>query len=171
MKIKDAIQRFVWRFGKGTFTPNQNDVEALNEVINYYNATEKQQYEANELFAKLYITMYGVYLKHYKSTVFDTRARGQMHKILDKPLIQIIEDFKDVLNNSEFYYLMNDSGIDLRGQTLKLSEQKEKEVQTIQEKIKDPENALKFTGDVWDIETVTENVIAEVNNAINLYRK
>lgn len=104
MKIEKSVQRIGWRLGqKKPFTPNQNDIEAYNEIVEYVVNTQKDQLMKNQLFGKLYIYVYGQFLRYYKATVFDEIPQKELHKLLDKPLRNIIEDFKDLLNNDELY--------------------------------------------------------------------
>ncbi len=58
MDIKQAIKRIGWRFStQKAFTPNQNDISALNSVIEYYNGMQKGITVNQEPFAKLYLLL------------------------------------------------------------------------------------------------------------------
>ena len=53
---KKNINRLSWRFGEGkAFTPNQNDIDALNGLINYVNNEKQRELNNHYLFAKLFI--------------------------------------------------------------------------------------------------------------------
>ena len=51
-----AINRLIYTISNGN-KPNQTDVDALNDVIKYYNSERERQFTNNRLFAKLYINV------------------------------------------------------------------------------------------------------------------
>ena len=89
------------------FAPNQEDIDAMNEIIEYVDRKEKQQLVDNQLFGKLYIYLYMEFIKYYKTTVFDPIPQVELNEILDKPIKAIVSDFKDALNESELYISMD----------------------------------------------------------------
>lgn len=171
MNTYNALSRLKWRFEQGKeFKPNETDIEAFNEILKYYSDTQEKQFEANELFAKLYLYIFMRILENDKSTVFDNNARKKIGNILVRPLPQIIDELKDSLNRSEQYCFLNDLGIDLeKHPALSSREETQKEVDKIISQMK-KEGPSRIRGDVWDYETVKNAVIPEVNQMINLYR-
>lgn len=174
MNIKKSINRIFWRFGgngnKNPFPVNQLDADALNEIIEYVDQKEKQQYEANELFAKLYIYIYQKILENDNSTVMDKEPRMKIYNLLKKPLTQVIDNFKDSLNNSERYELLEELNIDLKHPALQNEERSSNDIENLKEAIKDPEKLNQLAGEVWDYETVSEILQTEINQAINYHR-
>lgn len=170
MDIYKALSRIKWRFQQGKeFKPNENDIMAFNEILKYYSETQKQQFEENELFAKLYLYLFQKIIENDKTTVFDNNARNKIANILKKPLSQIIEELKDSLNYSERYCFFEDVGVDLKKHPLLSTRaEKEKELDKIINQIT-AEGLRRIKGDVWDYETVKEAVLSEVNQMINLY--
>ena len=198
--ITNALNRLYWRFGgndnKNPFPVNQSDLDALQEISNYIDESEKKQYEHNELFAKLYIYLSQKIMENDGSTVFETNHRRKIGNLLKKPLSHIIEDLKNSLNDSEMYFMLDKSkikgGVIPEGmghvhidyihealseemspenvlKTLnKWVKQKDKEQENIMELYKENPDAV--LGNVWDYETVQDAMIAEVNNVINLNR-
>lgn len=170
MDIYKALSRLQWRFSQGKeFKPNENDIESFNEILKYYSETQKQQFEANELFAKLYVYLFQKILENDKSTVFDNNARRKIGNLLERPLSQIIEGLKDSLNDSEQYCFFSDVEIELKHPALLSREEKQKSVDKAIERIK-KEGSKRILGQVWDYETVKDAVMPEVNQMINLYR-
>ena len=51
------LKRLAYTIGNGN-KPNETDIEALNGVIEYYNAERKRTLVNNELFAKLFIGVF-----------------------------------------------------------------------------------------------------------------
>ncbi|MEM7487253.1 MAG: hypothetical protein AAF348_18750 [Bacteroidota bacterium] len=102
MNLKKSLERLKWRFGNNTnFKPNMNDVNALNEVIEYVDKKERQQLSDNQLFGKLYIYLYGEFVNYYRSNTLDPIPQKELHKLLDKDPRELIEDLKDKLNQLE----------------------------------------------------------------------
>lgn len=171
MDIYKSLSRIKWRFEQGkSFIPNETDITAFNDILLYYEETQKQQFEANELFAKLYIYIFQKVLEQEKSTVFDNRARNKIGNLLKLPLTQIIENLVKSLNESEQYCFFDDLGIDLtKHPLLSTREEKQKEVDKMVLQLK-KEGFERLRGDVWDYETVSKALVSEVNQMINLYK-
>jgi len=59
MEITKSIQRIAWRFSQGkAFLPNENDTDALNGIIAFYNQQQEQISFSQEPFAKMYLYLY-----------------------------------------------------------------------------------------------------------------
>ncbi len=174
MKIKTAINRIFWRFGgngnKKPFPVNQEDVNAYNAIEEYIQQAEKKQYQQNENFAKLYTYLFMKILENDKSTVMDNLARKKIYALLKKPLFQVVEDFKDSLNDSERYEVLKAAGINLRHPALKSEQERYIDIEKINEAIKTPENKSRLLGEVWDFETVKNCIEEEINQALNLFK-
>lgn len=158
MTINQAVQRFRWRLTNG-WKPNETDLEAFNTIVEFVNNQHKNQLPKNELFAKLYIHLYGKLLNHYNATVFDPEPQKELNRILDRPIENIIEDFRQSLNLSELYQVFQEKGIEVKHPILKTDEQKKREAQsiTIQEL---PE---------WTYEDVKNQLETQINLALNQY--
>ena len=176
METKNALQRLGWRFsealktGDKSFRINTKDLEALKTIDLTIQEHQSQQYEQNELFAKLYIYIYQKILENDGHTVLDSEPRRKLYNLLKKPLANIISDFTQSLNESERYELIENVGVELDHPALKSEEKRLQDTKLIQEALKDPENMEKFLGEVWDFETVSEILQVEVNKAINLFK-
>jgi len=98
--INKAIKHFEWKLTKH-WKPTDKDLEAYNEIVEFTEAKLKQQYNDNQLFAKLYISFYGELIKYYDTTVFDNTPQKALHKILDTPIENLIQKFLDKVNLQE----------------------------------------------------------------------
>lgn len=176
MKIKTALNRIYWRFGgndnKNRFPVNEKDVEAYNSIKNYIAEKEKAQFVEQELFAKLFIYLYQKVIEQDQGNIFDTHCRRKIYNLLKKPMPQIISDFQQSLNDSEMYNLMEEVGIDIdKHPAFKTEDQKNEETEKLKDKIANPDNHKRLSGEVWDFESVEECLISEVNQALDLYQR
>lgn len=173
--VTKAIQRIGWRFSKATekdntFTVNQNDIDALNSIAEYIEQTQKQQFEANELFAKMYVYTAMRIMENDKSTVYDNNHQKKIGNLLKYPLSQLIDNLAQSLNDSEMYSLLEDVGHDFKHPALRTTDEPPKCMEKLKELLTEPKNANRLNGNVWTYEKVKEPIMAEVNNLINLYR-
>ena len=100
MTIKKALEHFEWKLSN-KWQPTEKDIEAYNEIVEFTEKQLKQQYNDNQLFAKLYISFYGELIKYYDTTVFDNVPQKALHKILDTPIENLIQKFLDKVNLQE----------------------------------------------------------------------
>ena len=100
MTIKKAIEHFEWKF-TNKWKPTQADLNAYNTILNFVKDKHEQQYNNNQLFAKLYITFYGELIKYYNATVFDKEPQKALHQILDTSIETLIQKFLDKANLQE----------------------------------------------------------------------
>lgn len=77
--------------------------EAFNYLIDFIGGKHKDIIRDNQLFGKLYIYLYGEFIKHYQTTVFDPIPQKELHRILDRPIKTIVEEFVDTINTGEMY--------------------------------------------------------------------
>ena len=102
MIIEKSIERLLWRFnGKTAFTPNKNDIVAINDVIGFVNQKQNSNIVDNELFARMYIHMLNFMLIRYDATLFDNIPQKELHRILDRPTKQVLENLLETHNNTE----------------------------------------------------------------------
>lgn len=96
LNIKDSIQRMTWRFGQGkAFKPNENDVEALNEIINFYNEKTSTIQFSQEPFAKMYLYLYSRMLINRDLHGADVLPARLLTQILDAPKSHLITEIAE----------------------------------------------------------------------------
>ena len=166
MTIKSAVDHFIWKF-KNVWKPGEKDVQALTAIIKFVEDNHKKQIQDYHLFAKLYIMVYAQYLERYKTTIFDDIPRKELHKLLNTPLDNFIQRFTDRLNESELYALFDELGIKSEHPATKTIECKEEENKALKNALNGKNNKNRFCGQIWDIETVKENIELQINNVIN----
>ena len=173
MTITKALERLSWRFSqRKPFIANQNDINALNQVIEYCDKKQSEQIQNYQLFAKLYVYLYGQFLDYYKTTVFDPIPQKELHKILDKSLWFLIEEFTQTLNESERYGFMTEAGVDMNKHPLTVPESdKKQQVAALNKMLQDNKNMEIFKGQAWSVEDVKENLETQINAAINAFEK
>lgn len=102
MDISKAVQHLRRKVGLNKYSSDY-DKECMQAVIDYVNKKQIENIVDNQLFGKLYIYLYGQFIKHYQTTVFDPIPQKELHKILDKPVRVIVQEFVDAANESELY--------------------------------------------------------------------
>jgi hypothetical protein len=173
MNIIIAVKRLGWRFQQTaesqnrTMKLNQNDLNALQSIAIYVERTQKQQFENNDLFAKMYIFCYMRILEKNKTTVLETYARRKLYDFLNLPISSIVEKFTDYLNDQEVENLFNEQRIKTKHPAILTEREKTENVDKIIKAIEHPENFQRFTRKVWDYEKVKNCLEIEVNQAIN----
>lgn len=111
MNISKSLQRLKWRFTTGKpFSPNHNDVNALNEVIEYCGRKETDQIMDNQLFGKLYAYLYSEFVGHYHATTLSNIPQSELNKLLVKSTREIFQKSIDRLNEAEMEYCINNTG-------------------------------------------------------------
>lgn len=99
-KVDKPINRLVWRFSQGKqFIPNQNDIDALNEVIKWVNHEREKRLSNNHHFAKLFMFLYNEWTIKYENPDF---PQSVICKILEKPLSYYYLEYRDTVNRQWF---------------------------------------------------------------------
>jgi len=82
MILKEAVKRLSFTISKGN-KPNQNDVDAFNEIIRNLKLSEQETLQENLLFAKLYTFTLSELLAYYTDIEM---ANKEINKILSEPM-------------------------------------------------------------------------------------
>lgn len=98
MTIEKAFQRLTWRFSNGTFTPNQNDLDALKFIAKWVNNTKLKEIQENTLLAKVYTYTFMMETLYYKDLKF---AQFKMNEISKKTIREHYDDFAKEVNQME----------------------------------------------------------------------
>ena len=169
--IQRSIDRIKWRLSKPkAFTPNMNDAEACNELIEYVNDKQKEQYHNYELFAKLYIYLFTKVLMNDKTSVFDNSARRKIGNVLKKPISQLIQELTDELNFSEMYVKLEDAGFKMKYDVMLTDEERISNDKINKEIAENKEKIDYICNNAWEFETIEPIIIAEVNAMIELHK-
>lgn len=160
MSLIKNIQRLSWRFSSGkSFEPNDNDINALNDIIDWINKEKEQRINDNRYFAKIVIYCYINELRFYK----DNRlSENKIQEILDKPLPYWYEEYQKEINRKELNETIEILNINDPWETFK-SNDGSIDVKKIEEATKANNDLIKthqneiikaFNG-FWELEDVT----------------
>jgi len=97
---KQALQHFAWKLKK-VWQMTEDDMTAFNIISKFIDKHQKEQFNDNQAFAKLYITYYGELLKYYKTTVYDKQPQKHLNSILSTPIEKVIQTFVETSNDVE----------------------------------------------------------------------
>lgn len=164
MTIEKAMQRIVWRVSNGTYTPNQNDIEAVTEVAEWINRQKTNEIQNNRLFAKTYVYCFINELQFYQDIKF---AQKKLHEILKTPLPNLYENFKDRFNLVELNNIKNSFGFSNLHPLEISKEQKEKEAQILNDNF---DLIQKYVFGIWTSEKIEKGLNSQISEAINNYK-
>lgn len=164
MNINKSIQRISWRFSNSKpFTPNNNDMEALNNIINWVNSQRKETLNNNHLFAKLYIYVYGSFLNYYKSTPLEKIPRVELSRLLDTPMNLHYTELFDIINLRSCIAWMDSKG--LYSSHFEDTTDQEKEIL----KKLSLEDMKIFVGESWEYDDVVSSVNLMITESLNKF--
>lgn len=110
MKLREAINRLSWRFSQTkTFTPNQNDVDSFNKILEHINQTQKETIHDNLILAKFYAFCLTNFLLRYEDIDFSNECLNR--DILAKPLDFHLHKLLSYLKTYELERFFKSKGI------------------------------------------------------------
>lgn len=170
MTTEKAIQRLTWRFSEQkAFTPNTNDVEALNVIIEWMNKQHENRLKSNHHYAKLFMVIYIDYLRHYKEANLSLK---EITKCLKKPLSEYYYIFFSELNNRKFLdtvdFLNIKDDIDLNDPEWNIDKMK----QTISDNtaiVKENQQALLKSLETFSLTEITNRLNFIISESLHKY--
>lgn len=159
MTIKKALEHFKWKF-QNKWKPTEADLKALDCIIDFVNDKHQQQFNDNQLFAKLYITFYGELLIYFQSSVFDKIPQREINRICDEPIELTIKKFIQKATDAEGMSIMREKGIPFKHPRAMTKEEKKKW---------DEIDIIKFGLPVMTYEEAESNLTSMINLALNAY--
>jgi hypothetical protein len=165
MILKEAVKRLSFTISKGN-KPNQNDVDAFNEIIRNLKLSEQETVQENLLFAKLYTFTLTELLAYYTDIEM---ANKEINKILSEPMA--IEKLQMSLRRMELHNYFNRKKIldpFLKNKTAN-------ELEEIHERYKNKLPGLNVDeflkcGNNWDAEAVKYNIENSINLSIKNFK-
>ncbi len=159
--VSKDIDRLKYTFSKGNKI-NQNDIKALNGIIEYVNLEKERQLNNYQLFAKLYISA-------FTNEIYKTKGNYQLiadslRMTLKKPLEGIYNDFHQQMNETEFENISKVLGLSDKHPVLRTDKENESDKKIISENAKDLTKALTHYNkeDVYDrLNSVIINLIED----------
>lgn len=174
MTTKESLQRIQWRFSEAMkkqkgFIPNKNDVDALNEVIEYFVKSNEQRFNSNELFAKLYMWHRIELMKRYKEDIFGEVVPKLMFNYLEKPISYYIDRFTELLNEFEYVKMLENEKVPLKPSYIMKNHELINHNQKVSRFMKEnPEFFEAIEGKLFDKDQVRDNIITEINQIIQV---
>lgn len=156
--IQKAVKRLSWRLGNGKFEPNQNDVDALQFIINWINNEKSELMKDNMLFAKCYVKLLMYETMYFKDVQF---ASEQLNRFLvETPIETIYDDFAKSLNQLEYEKFMKRHGLIMKHPALLSDEEKDFENKIIEN------NNEEFNKIIQEGKWTFDQVYKSLNNQI-----
>lgn len=174
MNIEKSINRISWRFknknvkiNESKIIINQQDIDAVNFLIDWVNRQKKDELQHNLLFAKIYCYALCHELEFYKDIKF---ANKKLQEQLKLPIEQHYENVMESLNRNELNLFMKSLGLetDLGKRIFSTIEEKELEKSII----KNNENQIKeYVLGKWDFKAICKALNNQITECINMYKK
>ena len=160
-----AIKRLAYTIANKN-KPNENDAEAINKIIEWFNLSNQKAVNDNLLFAKLYIFVLKDLANYYKSI---DAANKVICESLSNPITFHIETLKQSLNHLEMdLYLQSLNLEPTWGNGLHLNEIRANELSNSETLKKVDTKLFLETLETWD----NDSVIAHLNYSVNeLFKK
>lgn len=100
--VKKSGERLLWRFKeRKNFTPNDNDMNALECILEWINRQTSENVKNNQLFAKLYIQYLIYTIQHHQTTIIDPMPQHSLSRLLNRPLELFYHDFYTDIHNNQ----------------------------------------------------------------------
>ena len=101
--VKKAIEHFIYKLDpkNNIWKATETDIKAIKLIAEFTEEKLNQQFNDNQLFAKIYVSFYGELLKYYESTVFDIGPAKELNKMLDIPFDRLVDKFIEKHYNIE----------------------------------------------------------------------
>ena len=101
--IKKAIDHFIFKLDpkNNIWKASETDIKAIKIIAEFTEEKLNQQFNDNQLFAKIFVSFYGELLKYYESTVFDIEPAKELNKMLNIPFDRLVDKFIEKHYNIE----------------------------------------------------------------------
>ena len=99
-----AINRIAWRFGQNKpFKPNENDVEALNDIISFYNLTVNDISRSQQPFAKLFLYLFKCHFMNFNNGIDTVKPERILNDVMQTPISVLVDDVVMDVNNAKMH--------------------------------------------------------------------
>lgn len=95
-----ALERLAWRFSQGkAFTPNENDINALNTLINAFNEYSTTIQPTSQHFATLYVYAMNQLLQHYDTLPNSQVVQDELFEVINNGVTPQVEQMASIINS------------------------------------------------------------------------
>lgn len=113
MTAREGIRRIMWRFGQGrAFTPNENDINAINAIEAAQDNTAEITARNNEAFFRLYIFTLSVCLHYSGKHFLEPELKRMIFENIRKSRAFLLGDFLTLVNARETEHYHKKYGLD-----------------------------------------------------------
>lgn len=137
-------------------------IEAVNTLVDWINIQKKSYLENHKLFAKIYILYFGNLLNHYKDIEF---AQKDLHKSLSDSVQNHAEWFRIIFNTLESEKYNKSIGLSAKHPALQTREEKEADLKIVQAN----QSEFLLHLNLWDSEKINESLSNQISEAINKF--
>ena len=163
MKVNKAIQRIQWRMNEGGWKANENDIEAINSIIDHINDSNRNLVQQNDLFARLFVEVMRRTVSVQGVKFTDKNATRWILEAMEIPFSQHVELLTKELNEQSFFEKLEKNGVEMKHPVLKTDVQRKKEVDAIHS------NYVEVLKDEWDEKTVEYFLVSSITHIINKF--
>ncbi|MRX65759.1 hypothetical protein [Maribacter luteus] len=164
MNLNQAIEHLSIRLQGTHLEVNNQDKNAFNCILDYINTTLDESFNRNKYFANLYAYCLGLLLEKYQTTIDNPIPHKELHKIIDTPFENIIEDITNKMNNRLRCSLLEHAGGQLDKQQLISFQEKGEVVKKLIELLSISKNKNAFFGNAWSVEEVSKGIKVQLEN-------
>lgn len=169
MNFDKAFNRILWRFQEcKTIRVNDEDIKAINKIVDYVNKSNTQNFNNNIYFAKLYAFSLGSFLERYNTTLDNPIPHKQLHELLNRPFGNIVSDIASKQNVYYQYKILEEAGCSLEKHPSMIPEKEKKNtIYNLEKLIYLGDNKNLFLNGAWSVEEVERGIKEQISNFIN----
>jgi hypothetical protein len=158
-----ALERLVWRFSQGkAFTPNENDVNALNTLIMAFNEQSTSIQPTSEPFATLYVYCFNQLLEHYDVLPSSELAQEELFNIITNGIEPQIEQMQMIINSK-----LIDSTTSKAGMSDKMAYEQSQLDKAIDKEVVKTIDGEKLKNKMVSFDFVKRNIVTQINKVID----
>lgn len=158
-----ALERLAWRFSQGkAFTPNQNDVNALNTIIKAFNEHTTTIPPTAEPFATLYVYVMNQILTHYDVLPSSELAQEELLSIIINGIEPQIEQMRMIINSK-----LIDNTTSKAGMSNKMPYEQSELDKAIDKEVVKTIDGEQLKNKMVSFDFVRRNIITQINKVID----
>lgn len=170
--IQKALNRITWRFknpqikiNESKITINEEDINAIDFLINWIEQQKKETIKENILFAKIFCYAFKNELIYYNGD--PKHSQKKIIEILTLPIEHHYDEIHKILNMFELYNYSKEVGISQKHPLLKTEEEIKIDLDIF--KSKDPMMLKKILG-YWTEKSVYKALNNQITECINRFK-